>query len=223
MIKLLLYIGGSIYLIWSACDHLFNRDKIWQKRLKDGQAAGINPEMLERTPERDRQMIIQGWFSFGAGILGLLLALNKLRLELKWQQLLQDIAPSETPTKTTIVSPVSPKAMSTAILTEPRQPASQLVVRTGPNPGQVFDLPAKPIITIGRDRPNEIMINDPEMSRYHMRIIQVGGEGTEKKYYIEDLGSANGTFLNGVRLTKAEAVYAGDRIGFGETVVIQVL
>ena len=66
----------------------------------------------------------------------------------------------------------------------------QFVMRTGPNPGKVFDV-SKSEIYIGRDINNDIVINDPEVSRHHCRLTQGGGG-----YTIEDLGSTNGTFVN---------------------------
>jgi pSer/pThr/pTyr-binding forkhead associated (FHA) protein len=71
----------------------------------------------------------------------------------------------------------------------------RLIVRRGPQPNQIYDL-NKGIITLGRDITNDIVINDPEVSRHHCRLTQGGGG-----YTIEDLGSTNGTFINGQRLT----------------------
>jgi pSer/pThr/pTyr-binding forkhead associated (FHA) protein len=68
---------------------------------------------------------------------------------------------------------------------------SQLVTRTGPNPGKTFSL-NKPEMYIGRDISNDIVINDAEVSRKHVRLTVQG-----ERYVIEDLGSTNGTFING--------------------------
>ncbi|MFQ3567900.1 MAG: FHA domain-containing protein [Aggregatilineales bacterium] len=90
----------------------------------------------------------------------------------------------------------------------------RLVVRRGPQPNQTYDL-NKDIITLGRDITNDIVINDPEVSRHHMRMTRaVGG------FTIEDLGSTNGTFINGQRLTGARPLRPGDMIGLGETVTL---
>jgi pSer/pThr/pTyr-binding forkhead associated (FHA) protein len=50
---------------------------------------------------------------------------------------------------------------------------------------------------VGRKGDNQIVLEDPKVSRYHLRIEQVG-----TAYQVTDLGSANGTFLSGVRLLK---------------------
>lgn len=71
----------------------------------------------------------------------------------------------------------------------------QLFVKKGPEPGEIYDL-SSVSMTIGRDPLSEITINDPEVSRRHARLI-----GTLSGYRIQDLGSTNGTFVNGVRLS----------------------
>ena len=90
----------------------------------------------------------------------------------------------------------------------------RLVVRRGPQPNQVYEL-NKDIVTLGRDITNDITINDPEVSRHHLRLTRGGGGFT-----LEDLGSTNGTFVNGQRLTGARPLRTGDMIGLGETVTL---
>lgn len=90
----------------------------------------------------------------------------------------------------------------------------RLIVRRGPQPNQVYEL-NKGIVTIGRDITNDIVINDPEVSRHHCRLTQGGGG-----YTLEDLGSTNGTFVNGQRLTGARPLSHGDMLGMGETVTL---
>lgn len=90
----------------------------------------------------------------------------------------------------------------------------RLVVRRGPQPNQAYEL-AKDVVTLGRDITNDIVINDPELSRHHLRITRTG-DG----YTLEDLGSTNGTFVNGQRLSTPRALNNGDMVGLGETVTL---
>ncbi len=88
----------------------------------------------------------------------------------------------------------------------------QLVMRTGPNPGKVFEL-SKNELFIGRDVNNDIVINDSEISRKHARILmQAGG------FVLEDLGSTNGSFINGQRLMGPHVLRPGETVMFGENV-----
>jgi pSer/pThr/pTyr-binding forkhead associated (FHA) protein len=70
----------------------------------------------------------------------------------------------------------------------------RILVNKGPEPGKVYELTSVSM-TIGRDPMAEITINDPEVSRRHARLI-----GTLSGYRIQDLGSTNGTFVDGTRL-----------------------
>lgn len=90
--------------------------------------------------------------------------------------------------------------------------AYQLVMRTGPNPGKSFAL-TKSEMYIGRDINNEIVINDAEVSRKHARLLAQGGG-----YLVEDLGSTNGTFVNGQRLMGPHVLRPGETVMFGENV-----
>ncbi len=90
----------------------------------------------------------------------------------------------------------------------------QLIMRSGPTPGAAFALEGDQM-TIGRDSTNEIVINDAEVSRRHARLTFQGG-----KYVLEDLGSTNGTFVNGQRLSGPRVLKAGEVISFGEQIVL---
>ena len=90
----------------------------------------------------------------------------------------------------------------------------RLIVRRGPQPNQVYEL-TKDVITLGRDITNDIVINDPEVSRHHCRFTRA-----PSGYTLEDLGSTNGTFVNGQRLSAARSLSNGDMVGLGETVTM---
>lgn len=90
----------------------------------------------------------------------------------------------------------------------------QFVMRSGPTPGAVYPLEGDQLV-IGRDAVNAVAINDAEVSRKHARLTFQGG-----KYVLEDLGSTNGTFVNGQRLTSATVLKAGDVVSLGEQIVL---
>lgn len=93
-------------------------------------------------------------------------------------------------------------------------PIFQLTIRSGPNPGQTFPLEQEEMV-LGRDLVNDITINDPEVSRRHARFTLQGDS-----IVIEDLGSTNGSFLNGQRITGPQQLRAGDVITLGENIVM---
>ena len=96
-----------------------------------------------------------------------------------------------------------------------QQPDSfRLVVRQGPQPKQTYEI-SKDITTLGRDISNDIVINDRETSRTHLRLSRSPSGIT-----IEDLGSTNGTFVNGKRIAGVAPLRNGDMIGLGETVTL---
>src|SRR5512133_3501634 len=90
----------------------------------------------------------------------------------------------------------------------------QLIMRSGPTPGAAFALEGDQM-TIGRDSTNEIVINDAEVSRRHARLTFQGG-----KYVLEDLGSTNGTFVNGQRLAGPRVLKPGEVVSFGEQIIL---
>jgi predicted component of type VI protein secretion system len=88
----------------------------------------------------------------------------------------------------------------------------QLVMNSGPTPGKEFPL-EKNEVFIGRDLTNDVVINDAEVSRRHARLVsQAGG------YILEDLGSTNGTFVNGQRLMGPYILRSAETVTLGEHV-----
>ena len=69
----------------------------------------------------------------------------------------------------------------------------------------------RPVTTIGRSSANDLPIADKMLSRQHARIVKDGDGGLT----VEDLGSRNGTFLNGERLVSLKPLRSGDRITVG--------
>ena len=70
-------------------------------------------------------------------------------------------------------------------------------------------------VTIGRSARNDLCIPDPFASRVHAEVRSEGDE-----YFLQDLGSANGTLYNGTVLEKTVTLTRGGRIQIGETEII---
>jgi DNA-binding response OmpR family regulator len=81
-----------------------------------------------------------------------------------------------------------------------------LLMLEGPRPGKRV-LVDEPELTIGRGEECALVIPDRQVSRIHARIRQEGDE-----YFLEDLGSKNGTFVNGQELDCPHSLYDGDEI-----------
>lgn len=94
------------------------------------------------------------------------------------------------------------------------RPSATLVIRQGPQAGMSFPLTGSQAV-IGREEGLEIVLQDPESSRRHSRVYWQAGH-----YIIEDMGSTNGTFVNGVQITGPQFLNAGDSIGVGQTALV---
>ena len=90
-------------------------------------------------------------------------------------------------------------------------PDWRLRVLAGAHVSQVFFLGQQ--TQLGRHQDNQILLNDEQASRRHALIQRQG----DSVYLISDLGSSNGTFVNGQRISQPTPLNAGDRIRIGET------
>ena len=91
----------------------------------------------------------------------------------------------------------------------------ELSVEKGPVQGQSFRIPGEGKTIIGRSSICDIALVDFKLSRIHCQIKFEGGQG-----FIEDLGSRNGTYLGGKKITGREPVGIGDRIVIGDTEIV---
>ncbi|MFT5423531.1 MAG: general secretion pathway protein E [Phycisphaerales bacterium] len=69
-------------------------------------------------------------------------------------------------------------------------------------------------VTIGRHADNKLRLNDDKCSRHHAVISPEKGEDGRSRFRIKDLGSRNGTLLNGMRVTES-IISPGDEIRIG--------
>lgn len=80
-----------------------------------------------------------------------------------------------------------------------------LIAQTGPLNGQRWVLDRE--LVVGRDPSCSLVINDRQVSRYHVRF-----ELTPQGVFLEDLGSKNGTYLNGKRINEIQSLSDGDSV-----------
>ena len=93
----------------------------------------------------------------------------------------------------------------------PRGTPTQVVIVDGPSAGQSVSLDEVPIL-IGRGPDAAIRLDDDYVSTRHARI---GSSGDT--WYVEDLGSTNGTYIGSQRLTQATAIQLGTQVRVGKT------
>lgn len=92
-----------------------------------------------------------------------------------------------------------------------------LVVERGPVPSTQVPLQSDQL-TIGRSAGNDLVLADPEVSRRHVRIVR-RADG----FAAEDIGSTNGTFVNGQRISHLTLLQDGDTIDLGDTVRLRFM
>lgn len=91
--------------------------------------------------------------------------------------------------------------------------ARRLVVTEGPLKGTALDLASSPIL-LGRAQEATLVLEDDYASGRHARLFPQGS-----RWFIEDLGSTNGTYLAGNQLTRALPVEPGVPVRIGKTVI----
>ncbi len=89
-------------------------------------------------------------------------------------------------------------------------PRLEVVAAMGHEPGTVFDIGSG--ATMGRSDTADILVDDPFASSAHARVFPRG-----EFMYIEDMGSTNGTYLNGRQLRTAERLKMADTVRIGDS------
>ena len=87
---------------------------------------------------------------------------------------------------------------------------ASIVIERGKNQGKRISIQSFPF-TIGRDTANGLQVDDEEVSREHLRVKRRGN-----LYILEDLGSRNGTYVNGDRIVNT-TLTNGDKVLNGTT------
>ncbi len=91
---------------------------------------------------------------------------------------------------------------------------AQLVILTGVDSGMIYGLKEENII--GRDFKSDLKVQDTSVSRKHARILRA----PNRRYFIEDLNSRNGTWVNGLPVTRQLPLQVGDKIRVGIKTVL---
>ncbi|AQQ14040.1 FHA domain-containing protein FhaB [Corynebacterium glaucum] len=95
-----------------------------------------------------------------------------------------------------------------------REKARELAVVEGPLRGSHMEIASVEDVTIGRGPDNDFQLGDDFASSRHARLFRRGSE-----WFVEDLDSRNGTFVQGVRIDQPERVSVGTDIKMGSTIV----
>jgi diguanylate cyclase (GGDEF)-like protein len=94
------------------------------------------------------------------------------------------------------------------------QNTAYLVVMAGSNVGEMYKV-EKPQLVIGRGDKADLRLVDDGISRDHARIVKDGD-----RMVLEDMGSTNGTYCNGERVTR-HPLSEGDKILLGSTTILK--
>jgi pSer/pThr/pTyr-binding forkhead associated (FHA) protein len=87
-----------------------------------------------------------------------------------------------------------------------------LFVRSESQQGQEFEV--SDVVVLGRSDETDFVIDDPYASEFHLRLVS-----QENGMMLHDLGSTNGTYVNGRRVSAPTELKRGDTIQVGKTVM----
>ncbi|MDQ4070761.1 MAG: FHA domain-containing protein [Actinomycetota bacterium] len=93
-----------------------------------------------------------------------------------------------------------------------RAGAKLRVIEPADHKGRTYELADE--LTVGRAGGCQITLDDTYVSQLHARVFRRDGQ-----FYVEDLGSTNGTYLNRKKVTAPIAIRKGDRLQIGKTVM----
>ncbi|MEC9053517.1 FHA domain-containing protein [uncultured Nocardioides sp.] len=102
---------------------------------------------------------------------------------------------------------------------KPKKPAKRrgapthVLVTEGSNAGERAELAEAPIL-IGRGSDAAIRLDDDYVSTRHARIAAAGDQ-----WFVEDLGSTNGTYIGTVRITQPTTITLGTQVRIGKTIL----
>jgi len=107
-------------------------------------------------------------------------------------------------------APAAPDLSARGPASAPARLPVELHFLSGPLNGRI--VPMKARVRIGREVvDNDLVLDDPSVSRHHALI-----EALDGGFQLKDLGSSNGTFLNGMRLDRPRQLATGDQLKVGQ-------
>lgn len=113
-----------------------------------------------------------------------------------------------------VVAASGVRRQATASAPVKREKARQIVVAEGPLKGSHMEISSVEDVTLGRAEGNDFVLGDDYASSRHARLFRRGSE-----WFVEDLDSRNGTFVQGTRIDQPERVSVGTDIKMGRTIV----
>lgn len=171
--------------------------------------ASIHPRLLS-----EEKFDITAWTDENHFWDNFLKEFNRMMEVLPAQAIASGYAEVAKPQSAPVPKPAQPQIPAYDKSIMPTDPGYWLVIRRGPRLNEMFRL-EKDVVTLGRDAANDIAINDPEVSRYHLRLKKEGDA-----YTLEELGSTNGSQLNGVQVNEIKQLKDGDTIMLGDAIIL---
>lgn len=115
------------------------------------------------------------------------------------------------PTRRRATPPPRPKVATAAQPRRPRKIPKEAVVHPPEGRPSVTELTGQ-AVSFGRSEEADVLVDDVYVSDLHTEIAR-----TDEGWSVRDLGSTNGTFLNGAKVTQPTPLGAGDQIRIGKT------
>ena len=116
------------------------------------------------------------------------------------------------PQESMIIGPAQAQAVGLGTAAKPTYGTLVVIKSEALEEGERYELDSQPL-TLGRGSPNDIELHGDEFASSNHARVEPRRDGV----WIEDIGSTNGTFVNGTRIERPRRLTPGDVIRVGET------